>query len=211
MLILLPIWFYFLEFFINIIILFLAYWLFNKFLFWTKSRDCLILLTSSMNLCKACHYAVKNECMNELLGLNLQFLFFYTFPFIVQIKDPWCTLYNYWFSIDCSTQAFISSFVIDSSFQSSFNGFCISLFVFIILSWFILVMTADSSLVTTTRPLSLLGGSSVVLQSVPAAPTNLEAVITSTRFITLAWEPPSSTNGPITGYSIFYQQDGSER
>lgn len=70
---------------------------------------------------------------------------------------------------------------------------------------------ADSSLVTTTRPLSLIGGSSVVLHSVPVAPTNLEAVITSTRFITLAWEPPTSTNGPITGYSIFYQQDGSER
>jgi len=70
---------------------------------------------------------------------------------------------------------------------------------------------ADSSLVTTTRPLSLIGGSSVVLHSVPMAPTNLEAVITSTRFITLAWEPPTTTHGPITGYSIFYQQEGSER
>jgi len=63
----------------------------------------------------------------------------------------------------------------------------------------------------TTRPLSLLG--SGLLAGVPGPPANLQAVITSTRFITLAWEPPVTvTQGsPITGYSVFYQQQDSER
>jgi hypothetical protein len=71
--------------------------------------------------------------------------------------------------------------------------------------------------VTTPRPtLSLLGGgtggsSSVVLQGVPGPPTNLQAVITSTRFVTLTWEPPTSPGSQITGYSVFYQQEGSVR
>ena len=65
---------------------------------------------------------------------------------------------------------------------------------------------------TTSRPVlgsSLLGG-------VPAPPTNLQAVITSTRFLTLAWEPPEPLaggggSGEITGYSVFYKQRNSER
>ena len=81
---------------------------------------------------------------------------------------------------------------------------------------------------TTARPqLPLLGGPGVLLHSVPSSPSSLQAVITSTRyhqlhsavlkftvfcrFVTLAWEAPSSPNGPITGYSVFYQQEGSER
>jgi hypothetical protein len=142
----------------------------------------------------------------------LQFLFLYTFPFIfpkLRTTGACCTTIDL-LSIGWHQLSF-PLLLSTPPFNLRLMDFHISLFVLIILSWFILVMTADSSLVTTTRPLSLIGGSSVVLHSVPVAPTNLEAVITSTRFITLAWEPPTSTNGPITGYSIFYQQDGSER
>ena len=51
----------------------------------------------------------------------------------------------------------------------------------------------------------------MLLHSVPSAPSNLQALITSTRFITLAWDQPESNNLHITGYSVFYQQEGSER
>ena len=71
---------------------------------------------------------------------------------------------------------------------------------------------------SSPRPVSMLGPgpglvslSSVAGRAVPGPPTNLEAVITSTRFITLAWEPPSSNTAAITGYSVYYQQEGSER
>ena len=77
------------------------------------------------------------------------------------------------------------------------------------------VFSADSVTMTTSKPLSLLGsavpGLQSMLSSLPSAPSNLEAVITSTRFITLAWEQPSANADSITGYSIFYQQEGSER
>ena len=64
--------------------------------------------------------------------------------------------------------------------------------------------------VTTARPLSLLGGG--LLKGVPGPPTNLEAVITSTRFLTLSWEHPADLDTEqITGYSVFYTQQGSER
>ena len=33
----------------------------------------------------------------------------------------------------------------------------------------------------------------------------------STRFLTLSWEAPDSTDNDITGYSVFYQEEGSER
>ena len=42
-------------------------------------------------------------------------------------------------------------------------------------------------------------------------PTDVRAMIVSTRFITLAWDQPESNNLHITGYSVFYQQEGSER
>jgi len=70
---------------------------------------------------------------------------------------------------------------------------------------------ADPDSHTTTRPLSLIGGSPVLLPSVPSAPSDLSAVIVSTRFVTLAWEPPTAINGQLTGYSVFYKQPGSER
>ena len=39
-----------------------------------------------------------------------------------------------------------------------------------------------------------------LLSGVPGAPTNLQAVITSTRFMTLSWEPPVNSQSPeITG------------
>ena len=31
------------------------------------------------------------------------------------------------------------------------------------------------------------------------------------RFITLAWESPPDTHGAVTGYSVFYKQEDSER
>ena len=80
-----------------------------------------------------------------------------------------------------------------------------------LLIYFVYFFSADSNLVTTPRPVSLLGRSSGLTSGRPGAPRGLEAVITSTRFITLAWEAPSSDTTDITGYSVYYQQQGSER
>jgi neogenin len=44
-----------------------------------------------------------------------------------------------------------------------------------------------------------------------SAPRELKAVIQSTRFVTLSWNPPEKVNGPILTYSVFYRQEGSER
>ena len=56
---------------------------------------------------------------------------------------------------------------------------------------------------------SLLGD--LVFRNVPSSPGEVSAVVVSTRFITLSWAPPTVTNGPIQGYSVFYNQRGSER
>jgi neogenin len=45
----------------------------------------------------------------------------------------------------------------------------------------------------------------------PSAPRELKAVIVSARFVTLSWNPPEKVNGQILTYSVFYQQEGSER
>ena len=45
----------------------------------------------------------------------------------------------------------------------------------------------------------------------PSAPRELKAVIQSTRFVTLSWNPPEKVTGPILTYSVFYRQEGSER
>ena len=45
----------------------------------------------------------------------------------------------------------------------------------------------------------------------PSAPRDVEALIVSSRFVTLRWKEPVRTNGPIVGYSVFYRQEGSER
>lgn len=46
---------------------------------------------------------------------------------------------------------------------------------------------------------------------VPSDPRELRAVIQSTRFVTLSWNPPEKVNGPILTYSVFYRQEGSQR
>ena len=72
---------------------------------------------------------------------------------------------------------------------------------------------AVAAAVTTARsilPILGGGGGGGSGSGVPGPPANLQAVITSTRFVTLSWEPPSSPT-PITGYSVFYQQEGSVR
>jgi neogenin len=45
----------------------------------------------------------------------------------------------------------------------------------------------------------------------PSAPRELKAVIVSARFVTLSWNPPEKVNGHVLTYSVFYQQEGSER
>ena len=50
-----------------------------------------------------------------------------------------------------------------------------------------------------------------LLHKTPSAPADVEAVIVSTRFVTLSWERPESTNGDVEGYSVFYKEAGSDR
>lgn len=55
------------------------------------------------------------------------------------------------------------------------------------------------------------GGSNDGSASLPSAPRDVEALIVSSRFVTLRWKEPVRTSGQIIGYSIFYRQEGSER
>ena len=50
-----------------------------------------------------------------------------------------------------------------------------------------------------------------LLHKTPSAPSNVDAVIVSTRFVTLSWDRPDSTNGDVEGYSVFYKEAGSDR
>ena len=50
-----------------------------------------------------------------------------------------------------------------------------------------------------------------VFSNTPSPPLDFTAAIVSTRFITLSWSPPQMSKEPITGYSIFYRQEGSDR
>ena len=50
-----------------------------------------------------------------------------------------------------------------------------------------------------------------LLHKTPSAPANVDAVIVSTRFVTLSWDRPDSTNGDVEGYSVFYKEAGSDR
>ena len=45
----------------------------------------------------------------------------------------------------------------------------------------------------------------------PSAPLDLKAALKGSRFVTLSWSPPKVSKEPINGYSIFYQQVGSNR
>ncbi|XP_046984365.1 neogenin [Schistocerca americana] len=49
------------------------------------------------------------------------------------------------------------------------------------------------------------------VQDVPSAPQFLEAVIVSTRFVTLSWKPPANARGEILAYSVYYRREGSQR
>ncbi|XP_026287667.1 netrin receptor DCC isoform X2 [Frankliniella occidentalis] len=49
------------------------------------------------------------------------------------------------------------------------------------------------------------------LPGTPSEPRDLEAVIVTTRFVTLRWKEPEEKNGDIDTYSVFYRQDGSQR
>ena len=50
-----------------------------------------------------------------------------------------------------------------------------------------------------------------VFKNTPSSPLNLKAAIVATRFITLSWSMPSSPNGELSGYSVFYKEFGSDR
>ncbi|GAB6031907.1 hypothetical protein CHUAL_010299 [Chamberlinius hualienensis] len=43
------------------------------------------------------------------------------------------------------------------------------------------------------------------LQDTPSPPLGLTAVIVSTRFVTLAWQPPTQPNGDILAYSVYFR------
>lgn len=80
----------------------------------------------------------------------------------------------------------------------------------------------DERTVESSQPDSFItdgmGGSGVATVSAadpvsvtPSAPRDVEALIVSSRFVTLRWKEPIRTNGPVIGYSVFYRQEGSER
>ena len=63
---------------------------------------------------------------------------------------------------------------------------------------------------------NLVGGGGIGLNELKDAlgpPTDVRALIVSTRFITLAWEKPDMLDigEGIVGYSVFYKQQGSDR
>ncbi|KAK2725812.1 neogenin-like isoform X1 [Artemia franciscana] len=51
----------------------------------------------------------------------------------------------------------------------------------------------------------------ISLKDTPSAPRNLEAVIVSSRFVTLQWKEPAKTNGEILAYTVYYKQEDSGR
>ena len=59
--------------------------------------------------------------------------------------------------------------------------------------------------------LSQLGQFSTLSSNTPSAPLDLKAAIVATRFVSLSWSPPQISKEPINGYSIFYNQEGSDR
>ena len=52
---------------------------------------------------------------------------------------------------------------------------------------------------------------SAVFEGGPGAPSDIRPVVISNRFITLAWNPPQASKYPLSGYSVFYKQSGSNR
>ncbi|CAG0894859.1 unnamed protein product [Darwinula stevensoni] len=49
------------------------------------------------------------------------------------------------------------------------------------------------------------------VQGLPSDPRNVSSVIVSKRFVTLRWQPPLHSEGPVLTYSVFYHQDSSNR
>ena len=72
---------------------------------------------------------------------------------------------------------------------------------------------SNSSVLTTHSPDStdnLLSSNSVDFH--PSAPINLEAAITSTRFVYLRWDMPDNTgSSEILAYSVYWRESGSSR
>ena len=66
--------------------------------------------------------------------------------------------------------------------------------------------TSDASANETTTAAASGGGGQV-----PSAPRDVEAVIVSSRFVTLRWKEPLHSHGSVVGYSVLYRQDGSDR
>lgn len=66
---------------------------------------------------------------------------------------------------------------------------------------------------TSPRPLHP-GGRNVNVDNLPQGPTNLQAALISTGFVTLLWrQPEKSYEGeePVTMYSVFWKEKGSDR
>lgn len=45
----------------------------------------------------------------------------------------------------------------------------------------------------------------------PGAPKDLKAPVVEARFVVLSWKPPPRNSEDIVAYSVYYQQEGSER
>ncbi|XP_055337462.1 neogenin-like [Paramacrobiotus metropolitanus] len=54
-------------------------------------------------------------------------------------------------------------------------------------------------------------GSASSLTNVPSSPRNVVTHLISSRFVTLTWQAPATTNIPLLTYSVYYKQEGSTR
>ncbi|XP_071098730.1 neogenin-like isoform X2 [Haliotis cracherodii] len=78
----------------------------------------------------------------------------------------------------------------------------------------LVILQPDVPLPTTPSlyPLIHPGALHADAKNLPTAPINLRAVLVSTRFVTLSWQPPAgSIPSDIIAYSVFWQEKGSER
>ncbi|XP_046562844.1 LOW QUALITY PROTEIN: neogenin-like [Haliotis rubra] len=78
----------------------------------------------------------------------------------------------------------------------------------------LVILQPDVPLPTTPSlyPLIHPGALHADAKNLPTEPINLRAVLVSTRFVTLSWQPPAgSIPSDIIAYSVFWQEKGSER
>ncbi|GAU92905.1 hypothetical protein RvY_04923-2 [Ramazzottius varieornatus] len=54
-------------------------------------------------------------------------------------------------------------------------------------------------------------GASSLSTNIPSAPRDLTANVVNSRFVTLTWLPPLSSNSPVLTYSVYYKEAGSTR